>query len=100
MGLSLPILQTEDSKTNMMQTKWASIINPFLMNPTNSKNVLMGISLNNGVTVINHLLGRMMQGWTLTDINGSASIYRSAPMNNTTLTITSNAAVVVNIEVF
>jgi hypothetical protein len=84
----------------MTQTLWASQLDPLLANPLNSVRVLPNVSLNNGVTVINHLLGQMMQGWFLTDIQGAATIYRSAAMNSLTLTLTSNAAVTVNIGVF
>lgn len=51
--------------------------------------------------VINHKLGRMQQGWVITDINNVAtSIYRSQPFNDKTLTLTSSGAVTVNIWVY
>jgi hypothetical protein len=79
---------------------WASTINPVLSAPTNNSNILKGILLSNGVNIINHGLGRLMQGWIITDIDGVATIYRSAPMNSSTITLTASASVVVNIEVF
>lgn len=85
---------------SLAQNRWASEINPILTNPINGTTILINIPLINGVTIINHLLGRVQQGWFLTDIQGAASIYRSAPFNATTLTLTSNAAVTVNIGVF
>jgi hypothetical protein len=42
----------------------------------------------------------MMQGWMITDINAAAAIYRSAPLNNLTLTLNASAACIVNIGVF
>src|SRR4051812_13470969 len=84
----------------LLQTQWRSILNPFLANPLNEVSILEGIHLINGVTVINHKLNRMQQGWFLTDLNGAAQIYRSAALNDKTLTLTSNAAVIVNIGVF
>lgn len=98
--MSLPIYQSDSQVLSMMQTNWSSILNPIIKMPTNNGNILTSVALINGVTVINHLLGRMMQGWFVTDINGAAAIYRSAPLNNLTLTLTSNAAVTVNIFVF
>jgi hypothetical protein len=84
-----------------MQTQWAAQLNPLLANQLNNVQILEGVSLNNGApTVINHLLGRQMQGWFILDINRSATIYRSAPLNATTLTLFSNAACTVNIGVF
>ena len=55
--------------------------------------ILQNIALNNGVTAVNHILGKQKQGWSLSDIQGAATIYRSAPFNAATLTLTSNAAV-------
>lgn len=85
---------------SVLQTQWRAILNPLLGNPLNQSSVLEGVALINGVTVINHKLGRTQQGWVITDVNGAATIYRSAAFNNKTLTLTSNAAVTVNIEVF
>lgn len=83
-----------------MQTRWKSLIDPVLANPLNGISIISNQALINGQTVINHKLGRVMQGWFLVDIQGPATIYRSAPFNNLTLTLTSNTAVVVNIGVF
>lgn len=79
---------------------WAQALNPVVNNPLNNVRILQNQNLINGVTVINHGLGRTMLGWFLTDIAGAATIYRSQPFNGTTLTLTSSAAVVVNIGVF
>lgn len=79
---------------------WASALNPVIANPLNTSKVLNNTSLKVGSNIINHGLGRTMLGWFVTDIQGIASIYRSAPMNATTLTLTSDAAVTVNIGVF
>jgi hypothetical protein len=89
-GLALP----------MMQTLWASQLDPVLANPANAMSILKNVALINGVTVINHGLGQTQQGWILTDIQGSAMIYRSAPFNSLTLTLTSSAAVTCSIGVF
>jgi hypothetical protein len=62
--------------------------------------ILKNIALANGSTVINHNLAKTMQGWTILDITSAATIYRSAPFNDKTLTLTSNAACVVTIGVF
>lgn len=85
---------------DLSQTRWASILEPFISNPFNSGNLLKDINLANGVTNIDHTLGRMQQGWVITDINGSAWVYRSAPFNDTTLQLTSNGEVTVNLYVF
>lgn len=85
---------------DMMQNTWASALDPLLSNPLSNGIFLKNISLANGVTVINHLLSRQMQGWFITDINAAATIYRSQPLNAKTLTLTSNAVAIVNLYVF
>jgi hypothetical protein len=84
----------------MLQTQWRSILNPVLSNPATNASILESVKLASGTNVINHKLGRQQQGWFITDINGSANIYRSAAFNDLTLTLTSDAAVTVNIMVF
>lgn len=83
-----------------MLNKWSSTINPVLANPLTNPRILAQVSLINGVTVINHGLQQMQQGWFITDINAAASVYRSQPFNSTTLTLTSNAACVINLVVY
>lgn len=84
----------------LMNPILASTMNPIIASPLSSASILKNIVLVNGVSTINHKLGRMMQGWFLTDINSPATIYRSAPFNSTTLTLTSDASVIVSIGVF
>lgn len=81
-------------------TIWAAILNPLIANPQNNARLLTGIKLVTGVNIVNHGLGRMQQGWELTDIQGPAVIYRSAAFNDLTLTLTSSADVAVSIGVF
>lgn len=80
--------------------KWASELNPIIANPMTNPNILTNVVLINGTTIINHGLGRIQQGWVLTDIQGAATIYRNANFNNTTLSLSSSAAVTVSIGVF
>lgn len=98
--MKLPIFQSDDRILSMLQTKWASILNPVLGNPINSANLLAGVHLASGVTVVNHGLDRLPQGWFVVDINGAATIYRSAAFSPITLTLTSSAAVTVSLAVF
>ncbi len=84
----------------LMLTKWSSILNPLIANPINNVSVLSDIKLLTGTNVINHLLGKNQQGWMVVDIQGPATVYRSAPFNNKTLTLTSSADVMVSIGVY
>lgn len=91
---------------NMMwekaQTLWASILNPIVSNPINSAQILSQVQLINGTTIVQHKLGRTLQGWWIMSPQGSCNVYQpsTAPNNSMTLTLVSNAAVVVNIAVF
>lgn len=94
--MQLPLKQDLD----MMQTKWASILNPVIANPLTNPHRLTRILLINGSTTINHGLEQMQQGWIITDMSAGAKIYRSQPFNAKTLTLTSDTAVTVDIVVF
>lgn len=98
--MNLPIFTDKNDVFQLMQQRWASIINPFLSKAFVKGQLLPNVSLINGATVVNHKLGRIMQGWIIADQNAAASIYRSAAFNDLTLTLTSNASVTVNLWVF
>lgn len=97
---TLPQFQNDDKDFQLLQSSWGSILNTLLKNPSLDNVLLKGISLGVGATVINHKLGRIPQGWRIVDIDGAATVYRSAAFNNLTLTLTSDAAVTVSLEVF
>lgn len=83
-----------------MQTTWAQQLNPVIANALVQGQQLNNIQLINGVTVVNHKLGRKMQGWIVVDMDAASIIYRSQPFNALTLTLTSNAAVSISLWVF
>jgi hypothetical protein len=98
--MQLPKIVNNDSTLQLMQTKWASILNPLLAQPLSSSSILNSVSLVTGNNTINHLLGRTQQGWILCDQTASASIYRSAPFNSITLTLNASAPCIVDLLVF
>lgn len=83
-----------------LQTRWKSILDAILGLPQSQAILLKGVALINGTTIVSHKLGRVPQGWIVVDANAAATIYRSADFNETTLALTSNAAVTVTLEVF
>lgn len=83
-----------------MQTQWAQQIDPVLANLMVRGQYLPNVLLINGVTVVNHKLSRKMQGYQICGQNAIADIIFSQPFNDKTLTLTSNAAVTVNLWVF
>lgn len=94
--MNLPIKLQPDQ----MQTRWKSILDPVLENPLNSVTLLKDVSLKVGTNSVNHLLQKVQQGWFFTDIQGPATIYRSAPFNDKTLVLTSSAAIIVSLGVY
>lgn len=84
----------------LMQTQWSSQLNPLLQIPMLQGVAISNLVLKTGANQINHLLQRKPQGWFVTDINASATIYRSQPFNSNTLTLTSSAPVTVSLWVY
>jgi len=80
--------------------QWPQQLNPIIVNPLVNGSLLTNIVLKNGSVTFPHYLGRQIQGWFIVDQDAAAEIYRSQPLNNQTLTLTSNAAVTVNLWVF
>ena len=83
-----------------MQNTWATALDPVIKNQLINGILIKDVSLINGITVINHRLSRQMQGWMIVDINAAATVYRSQPFNDKTLTLTSNAVALCNVWCF
>lgn len=98
--MSLPIFKDPNTNLMLMQNRWSSQLNPVLANPLTNPTILKNIALVSGANVINHKLGQTMQGWFVTDINASATVYRSAPFNDLTLTLTASAPCTISLGVF
>lgn len=99
----LPQFQSDDTNFQLMQSKWASILNPIISSPANNSLILKNIHLAVGNNVIPHLLGRNLQGWKIVRQRGPASIYDNQDQQQLPqymLTLVSSAAVSVDIEVF
>lgn len=82
------------------QTRWKSQLDPVLANPTTNMTILKNVSIVSGINVINHLLQQVQQGWVVLDINAAITLYRSAPFNTTTLTLTASGPATVTLGVF
>lgn len=92
-GLTLP----------MLETKWASILNPLLGNPSNNASILKNVNLIAGTNTVNTLLGQKLQGWRIVRQRGPASIYDNQDINQSpqlTLLLVSDNPVVIDLEVF
>lgn len=98
----LPIFNTDDRDLSMLQTKWASQLNPLLRNALANFTVLKNVELIAGDNVINHLQGRPLNGYIIVGMQGGFSqIYDvPSPMPKLTLILNSSAPVTVQIGVF
>lgn len=97
---ALPYFQSIIQPLNLLQTQWRSILNPVLALPLLQGIQLTQVKLISGANVINTQLQRNQQGWFLTDIDADVTVYRSAPFNNLTLTLTASGACIVSIWVY
>ena len=87
----------------MLQTRWRSILNPLLSNPTNNVSVLKNVSLKTGTNVVNTLLDQKLQGWFIVRQRSAGSIYDQQDSNQSpelTLILVSSADVSVDLAVF
>lgn len=88
---------------DQMATTWASAIEPVLNNPPNVSSLLKNVSLVAGYNTISHRLGRKLEGWILTRLRASATIYDDQDNNpnpQLTLILIASAPVVVDLELF
>lgn len=93
----------QELQWNDADNKWASILNPIVSNPANNSLILKNQSLTTGANVINHKLGRILQGWIIVRQRALASVYDTQDTNQMpqlTLNLVSSANVTVDIEVF
>jgi hypothetical protein len=81
-------------------TQWPSLLDPVIQSPMGQVRIISGINLVSGVNIINHKLGRLQQGWFVADINAGITLYRSAPFNSLTLSLTASAPAIVHLGVF
>lgn len=100
----LPIHQAQDDQPLMMlQTTWAQQLNPLLSNPLSNGQLLKSVTLASGTNVINHKLGRKLQGWVLTRVRAAVQLHDtqdSNPRPELTLQLVSSGAVTVDLYVF
>lgn len=85
----------------LAQTRWASTLNPVLATPFLSGNQISNVRLTATTPlVINHLLQRMPQGWFLTDNAANAVIWRTAVLNDLTITLEASANTTISFWIF
>jgi hypothetical protein len=90
---------------NLSQTQntWATALDPIINFAPNRGLLLSNIALASGANVVNHKLGRKLQGWIPVRVRASATLYDTQDTNQMpqlTLNLTASAAVVVDLWVF
>lgn len=85
----------------LAQTKWSSTINPFLALPILNGNQINDIDLlASKPLAINHLLGRVPQGWILTDNSANSVIWKARDFSQYTITLEASADTTISIWIF
>lgn len=88
---------------DMASTLWATILGPLVANPVLQGIILQNVELSAGVNVINHKLGRKLQGWYPVRVRAAAIFFDTQDTNRfpeLTLQLTSSADCVVDIYCF
>lgn len=101
--MGLPSYYTNDVSLSLLQSNWASLLDPLLDNPITKGLILENVQLVSGTNTINHKLGRKLKGWWIVRQRAAAAIYDTQDTNPTpavNLKLTSDANVSVDILVF
>lgn len=101
--MSLPIFKSDDKELMLLQSNWSSQLNQLLQNPCNIGILLSNVSLASGANIVNHNLGRKLQGWSIVRKRAASDIYDTQDSNKypqLTLQLTASSAVVVDLYVF
>lgn len=101
--MALPLFHTDDKSLGLLQTQWASALNPVLACPPVQGLQLDNVVLASGDNTISHRLGRKLQGWIIVRRNSAASVYDKQATNsmpNLTLVLNSSGACTVSLWVY
>jgi hypothetical protein len=94
----LPFFKTAMRELEMLQTQWASQLNPLLVKVL-LKGVQLDTTLTTGSNVINHRLGRKPVGWIIVDTNAAVAVYRTS-WDDLTITLNSSANASASIYIY
>lgn len=101
--MSLPIFKTDSKDLSLLQTGWASMLDPLIGLPQNDSIILKNVALLTGDNSVNHKLGRKLIGWVIIRSRAAATFYDKQDTNRTpalTLTLNASGAVTVDLLVF
>jgi hypothetical protein len=101
--MGLARVQTDSREINQIQSNIATILNPIQANPMSSGIIVDGIVLASGSNVIQHTLGRILQGYIVILKSANVTIYDSQSTNatpNLTLVLVSSGAATISLYLF
>lgn len=101
--MALPKFQSDDQSLMLLQTTWSAQLDPALQNPLMQGKLLKSVSLTSGDNIVNHLLGRKLQGWFIVRQRAAGTVYDKQDSNqipNLTLLLNASTALVVDLFVF
>ena len=81
--MGLPSYYTTDVSLSLLQSNWASLLDPLLDNPITKGLILENVQLVSGTNTTNHKLGRKLQGWWIVRQRGAATMYDTQDSNPT-----------------
>lgn len=98
---TLPKFPSSQNEINLLQTRWASILDPVVAAPSNNVNLVSNVVLSTSATSINHGLGQNYQGWYITRQSGNATIWEApSQMPNLTLNLIATSGITISVGVF
>ena len=101
--MNLPLIQAKDPDLMQVETKWKSILDPIASNPILAGRQLSNVSLVSGNNVINHGLGRNLQGYFVVMNSAAVTFYDKQSTNNMpqlTLELVASGATTVSLWVY
>ena len=101
--MALPQFNTKDRILAMLQSQWASSIDPVITNPLVQGQLLPNITVATGSNTIDHKLSRKLQGYMVVMQSAPATFYDTQatnPMPAQTLQLVSSGPAVISLWVF
>lgn len=101
--MALPIFVNDNKDFGLMQTAWASALNPVVDLPTNHGVILKSVKLVTGINQIDHRLRRKLQGWMIVRQRAAATFFDDQDNNKFPemfLRLNASAPVTVDLFVF
>lgn len=101
--MALPLFKDSSQPFQLLQLKWSSILNPLIAQPLSQALILPHLIIMTGSNIINHRLGRVLQGYLVILNQENATFYddqENNQMPDLTLNLISSADTIISLMVF